>query len=222
MRLNYRRLKDSPRDEDTQPLEVGKQYIICRTTVCYIYDPAMRSVQLGWVPMSEFRDYEELGSGEEYYCTIIDSRTLELQHRYEEAYKCKLANNQKPKKVNMLTQVLETNKAAMKQAAYLEAGRVATSTLQTIVASRFPNLPDTPFNALILANLADVMGKQIKPSAQLQKVTQAMVTSAYTDLFQGLDIDGMIAELLTATKDMDIEDSSGCFTPLYPNDSSQH
>lgn len=34
---------------------------------------------------------------------------------------------------------------------------------------------------------------------------QAMVTSAYTDLFQGLDIDGMIAELLTATKDMEIE-----------------
>lgn len=198
MNFKYRTIKGAT------PLDHGDSgYFVKRSSSHYIYNEDRPEAQVGWIPLSELIGCP-LEIGVEYPVTIIDNNTLEILAP-RTVYVSDFTQTKQPKKVNMLTQVLETNKAAMKQAAYLEAGRVATSTLQTIVASRFPNLPDTPFNALILANLADVMGKQIKPSAQLQKVTQAMVTSAYTDLFQGLDIDGMIAELLTATKDMDIE-----------------
>lgn len=195
MNFKYRTIKGAT------PIYPSELYFVKRTTAHYIYNEDRPDTCVGWIPLSNFDNGIGLESGVEYPVTINGDNTLKISAP-RTAY---VSSTKQPKKVNMLTQVLETNKAAMKQAAYLEAGRVATSTLQTIVASRFPNLPDTPFNALILANLADVMGKQIKPSAQLQKVTQAMVTSAYTDLFQGLDIDGMIAELLTATKDMDIE-----------------
>lgn len=200
MNFKYRTIKVAT------PLDPGDSgYFVKRSSSHYIYNEDRPDTYVGWIPLSEFAGCP-LESGVEYPVTINGDNTLEiLAPRTVYVGVSDFTQTKQPKKVNMLTQVLETNKAAMKQAAYLEAGRVATSTLQTIVASRFPNLPDTPFNALILANLADVMGKQIKPSAQLQKVTQAMVTSAYTDLFQGLDIDGMIAELLTATKDMDIE-----------------
>lgn len=100
------------------------------------------------------------------------------------------------KKETMLDNIIATNKAAATQAAYLEAGRLANVTMADIIARKFPGLPQTPFNALVIANLADVISKQIKPSPKLQKITGAMVTQAYTEVYQLIDLEGMIGELI--------------------------
>ncbi|OQB10734.1 MAG: hypothetical protein BWY21_00018 [Parcubacteria group bacterium ADurb.Bin216] len=105
------------------------------------------------------------------------------------------------KKETMLENIIATNKTAATQAAYLEAGRLANATVQNILFKKFPNLPQTPFNALVVANLADVIGKQIKPSPKLQKITTAMVTQAYAEVYQLIDLEGMIGELLNTVGD---------------------
>lgn len=105
------------------------------------------------------------------------------------------------KKETMLENIIATNKAAATQAAYLEAGRLANATVANILFKKFPSLPQTPFNALVVANLADVIGKQIKPSAKLQKITTAMVTQAYAEVYQLIDLEGMIGELLNTVGD---------------------
>lgn len=105
------------------------------------------------------------------------------------------------KKETMLENIIATNKAAAVQAAYLETGRLANATAQNILFKKFPSLPQTPFNALVVANLADVIGKQIKPSPKLQKITTAMVTQAYAEVYQLIDLEGMIGELLNTVGD---------------------
>lgn len=105
------------------------------------------------------------------------------------------------KKETMLENIIATNKTAATQAAYLEAGRLANATAQNILFKKFPSLPQTPFNALVVANLADVIGKQIKPSPKLQKITTAMVTQAYAEVYQLIDLEGMIGELLNTVGD---------------------
>lgn len=107
------------------------------------------------------------------------------------------------KKETMLDNIIATNKAAAVQAAYLETGRIANATAANLLAKKFPGLPQTPFNALIIANLADVIGKQIKPSPKLAKITTAMVTQAYTEVYQLIDLEGMVNELLNTVPRFD-------------------
>lgn len=102
------------------------------------------------------------------------------------------------KENNMLDNVINTNKQAAVQAGYLKAGRVANKALEGIVRKRFPTLPDTPFTGLVLANLVDVLGKQVKPSAELARVSGAMVTAAYLDMYDILDLEGIVEELLAS------------------------
>lgn len=99
----------------------------------------------------------------------------------------------------MLQNLIETNKQAAKQAAYLEAGRLANETLSNIMAKKFPNLPQTPFNSLILANIADQVAKNFKPNPQLAKLTTAMTTQAFLELYGMIDLDGVIAEFINGT-----------------------
>lgn len=100
----------------------------------------------------------------------------------------------------MLQNLIETNKQAAKQAAYLEAGRLANETLANIMAKKFPQLPQTPFNALVLANIADQVAKNFKPNAQLAKLTAAMTTQAFLELYGMIDLDGVIAEFINGTE----------------------
>jgi hypothetical protein len=100
------------------------------------------------------------------------------------------------KQQTMLENLIETNKQAAKQAAYLEAGRLANVTLEGILIRKFPSLPQTPFNQLIMANIMDQVAKNFKPNAQLAKVTAAMTTQAYLELYQMVDLEGMIAEFM--------------------------
>ena len=99
----------------------------------------------------------------------------------------------------MLQNLIETNKQAAKQAAYLEAGRLANETLANIMAKKFPQLPQTPFNALVMANIADQVAKNFKPNPQLAKLTAAMTTQAFLELYGMIDLDGVIAEFINGT-----------------------
>lgn len=99
----------------------------------------------------------------------------------------------------MLQNLIETNKQAAKQAAYLEAGRLANETLANIMAKKFPQLPQTPFNSLVLANIADQVAKNFKPNPQLAKITEAMTTQAFLELYGMIDLDGVIAEFINGT-----------------------
>lgn len=100
-------------------------------------------------------------------------------------------------KETMLQNLIETNKQAAQQAAYLEAGRLANVTLAGILAKKFPGLPQTPFNSLVLANIADQVAKNLKPNPQLAKLTAAMTTQAFLELYAMVDLEGMIHELLS-------------------------
>lgn len=171
--------------------------------------------KIGWIPASENFDWNRTSQ------VRYDPATNKMYHMDPQAYnnvsadldrllvRDTLVNKPiyiKPtrppiKKETMLENIIATNKAAATQAAYLEAGRLANATMANILFKKFPSLPQTPFNALVVANLADVIGKQIKPSPKLQKITTAMVTQAYAEVYQLIDLEGMIGELLNTVGD---------------------
>lgn len=171
--------------------------------------------KIGWIPASENFDWNRTSQ------VRYDPATNKMYHMDPQAYnnvsadldrllvRDTLVNKPiyiKPtrppiKKETMLENIIATNKAAATQAAYLEAGRLANVTVQDILRKKFPSLPQTPFNDLVVANLADVIGKQIRPSPKLQKITTAMVTQAYAEVYQLIDLEGMIGELLNTVGD---------------------
>lgn len=102
---------------------------------------------------------------------------------------------------NLITKTIDTNKSAAAQAAYLEAGRIATNKLAQVASKSLPLMArgyaDTPLGRLLLANAALAAAAQLRPNdPTLAKLTQAMVTSSYQEAFQHLDIEGMLDNFL--------------------------
>lgn len=166
-------------------VKVAKQDIIDQ-----YYDPVTNTsiIKIGFIPATEFNG-------------VFLEESIDHPVVFQDGEVTLLVNTKEIKEMkenNMLDNVINTNKQAAVQAGYLKAGRVANKALETIVRKRFPTLPDTPFTGLVLANLVDVLGKQVKPSAELARVSGAMVTAAYLDMYDVLDLEGIVEELLAS------------------------
>lgn len=172
------------------------------TNVPYIYNYTGDEV-VGWIPALQHRSEDNTSPfkpDSNYSINGINFDTKEVAVYF--GYDVQIENT--TKKESMLTQILEINKQAAIAASKLEAGRLATNTLTSLVEARFPQLPSTPLNGLILANVADVVAKNFKPSPRLNALTNAMVVSAYSDLLQGLDLEGLLTQFLESTKQIEI------------------
>lgn len=95
----------------------------------------------------------------------------------------------------------EQNKAAFFNAAYLEAGSLATKQLVKIAQKALPTMArgyaDTALGKLLLANVAQMAVQYARPdNIQLVKLTEAMVSTAYLDMIRTVDLDSIIDQML--------------------------
>lgn len=121
-------------------------------------------------------------------------------------YNCAINPLNKPqtkKEETMFEKIVTTNKTVAVNAAYMEAGRIANNQVAKIVAAKAPLMVkgyvDTPVGKLVLANLTSMAVEQFRPTdAKLKKVSNAMMSAAYQELIQTIDIEGMLNELTSS------------------------
>jgi hypothetical protein len=111
--------------------------------------------------------------------------------------------NSTKKEITMFDKIVAANKTVAVTAAYMEAGRVANNQVTKLVAAKAPMMVrgyvDTPMGKVVLANLTMMAVDQFRPTdARLKKVANAMAASAYQELIQTLDIEGMLNELTSS------------------------
>ncbi len=87
-------------------------------------------------------------------------------------------------------------------AAFLEAGRIANGQITKVAAKNLPLMvrgyADTALGQLVLANIAKLAQEHFRPNDdKLQKLTNAMVVSAYQTVLQQFDIEEMIDDMLS-------------------------
>ena len=109
----------------------------------------------------------------------------------------------KPKEETMFDKIVNTNTAMARSAAFLEAGRIANNTAAKFVASKSPLMVkgyvDTAFGKLLIANAAAVAANKFRPTdAKLAKLAEAMITQAYQEVYQLVDIEKMLNEMLSS------------------------
>lgn len=114
-------------------------------------------------------------------------------------------SNLQAKCASAVDTVLTNNKSAAKQAAFLEAGRIANNQLAKVAGKSLPMMmrgyADTPVGKLVIANLALTAAQHFKPgNAQLAKLTQAMAAQAYSEIYQNFKIEEMIDSFLADAK----------------------
>jgi hypothetical protein len=104
---------------------------------------------------------------------------------------------------NMFDKIVANNKSVAVNAAYMEAGRIANNQVTKLVAAKAPLMVkgyvDTPVGKVVLANLTAMAVEQFRPTdVKLKKVSVAMMTQAYQELIQTVDIEGMLNELTSS------------------------
>lgn len=101
--------------------------------------------------------------------------------------------------------ILSTNKQAATSAAYLEAGRLANNAFSSFAKAKAPFMVkgyiDTPVGKLVLANIAVIAQRELRPNDdKLAKLTAAMATQAFLEIYQDFDIEGVLANLLDSAE----------------------
>lgn len=99
--------------------------------------------------------------------------------------------------------IVAKNKALAAHAAVLEAGRVANGRLLAIVKPKLPMMMrgycDHPAAKLAIANAVSVAVQQYKPDSTVaQKLSDAMIASAYQEFIASFDIPGMLDEMMNS------------------------
>jgi hypothetical protein len=122
---------------------------------------------------------------------------VETETQYDETI---LTNTKEEPKMNLST-MINNNKNLATSAAYFEAGRIANNQISKIVATKAPLMVkgyvDTPLGKLVVANIFALAVEQFRPNdVQLGKLRNAMITSAYQELIQTINIEGMFTELM--------------------------
>jgi len=105
----------------------------------------------------------------------------------------------------MTSKIITANKQAAISAAVLETGRIANNKAIQLVSSKLPMLArgyaNTSMGKLAVANAALMAANQFKPdNVMLQRITNGMVVSAYQELIQEFDIEGMLDTLIADSK----------------------
>ena len=99
------------------------------------------------------------------------------------------------------SKALSDNKQLMASAAVFETGRIANKKLTELLSKQLPPplnmLVGTPIGQLIVANLVKIAAEQVRPGDDLvDRLTNGMIVSSYTELFQSFNIEGVIDDLL--------------------------
>lgn len=102
---------------------------------------------------------------------------------------------------SIASKALSDNKQLMASAAVFETGRIANKKLTDLLAKQLPPplnmLVGTPIGQLIVANLVKIAAEQVRPDdALVERLTNGMIVSSYTELFQSFNIEGVIDDLL--------------------------
>jgi len=105
---------------------------------------------------------------------------------------------------SLMKKMLDVNKEAIADGAFLEAGRIATTEVTKRVAPKLPMMArgyvDSPFGRLVVANLAVLGIEQFRgDDAKLKRLGLAMTTAAYQEVMQLIDVEGMIDDLLDSS-----------------------
>lgn len=100
-----------------------------------------------------------------------------------------------------MSKFIENNKVVATSAAFMEAGRIANSQASKFAAKQLPMMvrgyAETAIGRLVLANIAQMAQEHFRPNDQrLKKLSQAMMVSAWQEVYQQIDIDGFIDQLL--------------------------
>ncbi len=100
-----------------------------------------------------------------------------------------------------MSKIIDKNKTVATSAAFMEAGRIANSQASKFAAKQLPMMvrgyAETALGRLLLANLASMAQEHFRSGDQrMQKLTQAMMVSAWKEVYQQIDIDGFIDQLL--------------------------
>ena len=101
----------------------------------------------------------------------------------------------------MFEKIVNTNTVMAQSAAFLEAGRIANNTAAKFVASKSPLMVkgyvDTAFGKLLIANAAAVAVEKFRPQdKKLARLANAMITQAYQEVYQIVDVEKMLNEML--------------------------
>lgn len=99
------------------------------------------------------------------------------------------------------SKALDDNKTLLASAAVFEAGRIANNKLADLVGTQLPAplnlLANTPVGHLVLANILKAAGDQFRPGNEmLQRLANGMVVSAYTEVIQSFNLEGIIDQLI--------------------------
>lgn len=102
---------------------------------------------------------------------------------------------------SIASKALSDNKQLMASAAVFETGRIANKKLTDLLSKQLPPplnmLVGTPIGQLIVANLVKIAAEQVRPGDDLvERLTNGMIVSSYTELFQSFNIEGVIDDLL--------------------------
>lgn len=102
---------------------------------------------------------------------------------------------------SIASKALTDNKQLMASAAVFETGRIANKKLTDLLSKQLPPplnmLVGTPIGQLIVANLVKIAAEQVRPDDELvERLTNGMIVSSYTELFQSFNIEGVIDDLL--------------------------
>ncbi len=102
----------------------------------------------------------------------------------------------------IIEDVTTNNIDAAKTAAVLTAGGIANKQLVKLAAAKAPLMVrgyvDTPVGKLVVANIVAQIIKQTRPNdAKLQALSEGMIVSAYQEVINSVDIDGLIDDFLS-------------------------
>jgi hypothetical protein len=109
----------------------------------------------------------------------------------------------KKEEPTMFEKIVNTNVTMAQSAAFLEAGRIANNTAAKFVASKAPLMikgyVETAFGKLMIANAAAVAAEKFRPAdKKLARLANAMITEAYQEVYQQVDIEKMLNEMLSS------------------------
>jgi hypothetical protein len=105
------------------------------------------------------------------------------------------------KETSMIKKTIDTNKTMAVTAAVNETARIVNKKASTMLAKAAPmavrGYVDTAFGRLVSANLFVIAIENLRPNdPRLKKLSEAMVAQAYQELYQELDIEGLLDKLL--------------------------
>ena len=134
--------------------------------------------------------------------SYVEQKTLKDEiEKIQEALK--ITQKEKEMANNTVNNVLDKNTAVAKTAAYLEAGRIANNQATKFIASKSPLMVrgyvDTPFGKLVVANIASIAATKFRgDDKRIAKLTEAMMVEAWQEIYQMVDVEKMINEMLNS------------------------